>query len=284
MDIKNIVESFKSSRYFKISAIAAGVLVIAAAGGGYYFFVYQPQEQSKTAAATPPVAKKPPPAPVKPAAKPAGAQPLTPASGVPHTVNLPVSDAIPVAVVPMPIKTVQPVKSELAVEKHEAEKHEPEKGQVATKPEQVEKQEQVNKPVPMDKTESKSDTPGMSQQVAPQLQDAPQEHAPDEPAADATAEPALQRRGTAPKYNDIMTAVMRGDRGAAKELLDLGWWADKPSENGITPLMAAVMNRDAQMVQLLLEYGAEPSAQALSLARKNKDAATASLLEQKGAR
>jgi ankyrin repeat protein len=94
----------------------------------------------------------------------------------------------------------------------------------------------------------------------------------------------VQRRGITPKYNDMMTAVLRGDREAAKQLLDLGWWVDKPSANGITPLMAAVMNRDTQMVQLLLEHGAEPSAQALKLARKNKDAATASLLEQKGAK
>lgn len=87
-----------------------------------------------------------------------------------------------------------------------------------------------------------------------------------------------------PKYNDIMTAVLRSDRQAAKELLDLGWWVDKPSASGVTPLMAAVMNRDAEMVRLLLEYGAEPTAQALRLARKNKDTATAALLEEKGAR
>src|SRR3989338_8310824 len=142
----------------------------------------------------------------------------------------------------------------------------------------------MHKAVPMDKTESKSDMPGMSKKVAPQLQDVLQEQAPAEPAADATAEPASQRRGVTPKYNDIMTAVLRGDREAVKQLLDLGWWVNKPGEDGFTPLMAAVMNRDAQMVQLLLEYGAEPSTQALSLARKNKDASTALLLERKGAR
>lgn len=87
-----------------------------------------------------------------------------------------------------------------------------------------------------------------------------------------------------PKYNDVMTAVLRSDLQAAKELLDLGWWVDKPSASGITPLMAAVMNRDLPMVQLLLDYGAEPTAKALELARKNKDTATATLLENKGAR
>ena len=163
--------------------------------------------------------------------------------------------------------------------------------------------------------DSKPDTPDISQQVSPQAQDvllepaaspddpvtAPAEPSPVKPAPIpapvesvpvapvetvhiAADEPASQRRGITPKYNDMMTAVLRGDREAAKQLLDLGWWVDKPSANGITPLMAAVMNRDTQMVQLLLEHGAEPSVQALRLARKNKDAATASLLEQKGAK
>jgi ankyrin repeat protein len=97
-------------------------------------------------------------------------------------------------------------------------------------------------------------------------------------------EPAPRPNAITPKYNDVMTAVLRGDKEAVRELLDLGWWVDKPSANGITPLMAAVMNQDAPMVQLLLDHGAEPSVQALNLARKNKDAASASLLEQKGAR
>jgi len=269
MDNMNLVERIKSSRYFKVYAIAAGVLAIAAAGGAYYFFIFQHQEQSKTPVATPPVVKKPQPAPAKPAAKPVSVQPLMPAPSVPPTAQQP---AVVTIVAPVPEKTVQPAKPELAVEKFE-----PEKRQAATKPEQVHMPEQ------MDKTDNKLDMPGMSQQVAPQSQDVLLAPTPS-PAESAPVEPALERRGITPKYNDIMTAVMRGDREAAKELLDLGWWVDKPGENGITPLMAAVMNRDTQMVQLLLEHGAEPSAQALRLARKNKDAAMAALLEQKGAR
>ena len=87
-----------------------------------------------------------------------------------------------------------------------------------------------------------------------------------------------------PKYNDVMTAVLRGDQDAVTQLLDLGWWVDKPGADGLTPLMAAVMNRDTRMAQLLLDHGAIPSAQALRLARERNDTDTIALLEQRGAR
>jgi hypothetical protein len=269
MDIKSLIGRITSARYFKAAAIAAGVLAIAAAVGAYYFFVFQPQEQSNTPAVAPPVVKKPQPAPAKPAAKPVDVQPLMPAPSAPPTAHQPAAATI---AAPMPEITAQPAKPEPAVEKFA-----PEKRQTATKP------EQINKPAEMDKANAKLDAQDTSQQVVPQSQDALPAPTPS-PAESAPVEPAPERRGITPKYNDIMTAVLRGDREAAKELLDLGWWADKPGDNGITPLMAAVMNRDTQMVQLLLEHGAEPSVRAIELARKNKDAATATLLEQKGAR
>lgn len=276
MDFKKLVERIKSSRNFKVIAMAAGVLVFVAAGGAYYFLVYQPQLESEAAAAKQPAARKPQTA----TAKPAGAQPPTsgvpaakPASAQPPAPSMPVTAQVPVAAAPMPAKTAQPVKPEPA-----AEKLKPEKRQVETMP------ELVDKPAQAAKTDRKADAENL-EQARPRSQDAATAVAPEsgEAAPVAEAEPSSRRRGITPKYNDILTPVLRGDRDAVKQLLDLGWWVDKPGSDGTTPLMAAVMNRDAPMVQLLLDHGAEPSARALMLARKNKDAATASLLEQKGA-
>jgi hypothetical protein len=93
-----------------------------------------------------------------------------------------------------------------------------------------------------------------------------------------------------PKYNDVMTAVLYGDREAVSALLDLGRWVDKPDSNGLTPLMAAVLARDADMAQLLLERGADPNLQApggevaLEMARDIGDGASESLLLKAGAR
>lgn len=49
-----------------------------------------------------------------------------------------------------------------------------------------------------------------------------------------------------------MTAVMYRDQAAVAELLDLGWCVDRPDSNGLTPLMAAALNGDAAMTELLL--------------------------------
>ena len=103
----------------------------------------------------------------------------------------------------------------------------------------------------------------------------------DLPVSNNTAAPVKTGK---PKYNDILTAVLRGDKEAVWQLLDMGRWVDKPGASGMTPLMAAVMNRDAEMVQFLLENGAQASPQALKLARKNKDTTTVLLLEQADAR
>lgn len=97
-------------------------------------------------------------------------------------------------------------------------------------------------------------------------------------------EPPLEPRVITPKYNDLMTPVMRGDQKAVKQLLDLGWWVDKPTDSGITPLTAAVMNRDIQMARLLLDHGATLEVEALKIAKRNKDSAMVSLLEQRRAR
>jgi hypothetical protein len=88
----------------------------------------------------------------------------------------------------------------------------------------------------------------------------------------------------APKFNDVMTAVLYRDRQAVSELLDLGRWPDKRDSNGLTPLMVAVISRDAAMVRLLLDRGADPDLQApggavaLDLARELGDGEIESLL------
>jgi hypothetical protein len=93
-----------------------------------------------------------------------------------------------------------------------------------------------------------------------------------------------------PKYNDVMTAVLYGDRAAVSQLLELGRWVDKPDSNGLTPLMAAVLMRDPDMVQLLLDRGADPNLQApggdvaLEMARRNGDGASESQLLRAGAK
>ena len=125
------------------------------------------------------------------------------------------------------------------------------------------------------------------------------------PAAEPTPAPALVApaaavapavaplRGPPPivlKYNDVMTAVLYSDREAVAQLLDVGRWVDKPDSNGLTPLMAAVLGRDPDMVRLLLERGADPNLQApggevaLEMARANGDGASESLLLKAGAR
>jgi len=270
MDIKKIVEQIKSSRNFKMAVVA--VLVIAAAGGAYYFLVYLPEMESEAAAAKPPVAARPKSAA---AAKPTTTQPA--ASGVPAVASIKQQPAVVQAAnapTPTSAKNNGSDKPAVAVEKIEPKKHE-----AATRLEQEVKPQQAAR------ADKKVDFPVLQEDKPLSQNSTPAaEPVSVEPAPVVAESPPPQRRGITPKYNDIMTPVLRGDREATKELLDLGWWVDKPSDSGVTPLMAAIMNRDVNMVQMLLEYGAEPTSQALKLARKNKDTAIASLLEQKGAR
>jgi uncharacterized RDD family membrane protein YckC len=102
---------------------------------------------------------------------------------------------------------------------------------------------------------------------------------------------ALPRMGVVvtPKYNDVMTAVMYRDAAAITQLLDLGWWVDRPDTNGVSPLMAAAWNGDAALVQLLLERGADPNGRArggsvLDYAGRSGDGAIIEMLKKAGAR
>jgi len=95
--------------------------------------------------------------------------------------------------------------------------------------------------------------------------------------------------GPAPKYNDVMSAVLKRDHAGAAEALSVGIWVDRADSTGTTPLMAAAEAGDAAMVQLLLQNGADPNrigrdGSALSHAQRSRDSKTIDLLRKAGAR
>lgn len=120
--------------------------------------------------------------------------------------------------------------------------------------------------------------------------------APAAPAAPrAPAEPSvlafapLSGRVRTPRFNDVMTAVMYRDTAAAAELLELGWWVDRPDSNRVTPLMAAAWLGDLAMTQLLLKGGADPTLRSpagsmLDYAGRGGDTQVIELLKRSGAR
>lgn len=249
----------------KIIAVVGAIVL--AAGGGYFYFVYLPMQEEAEQAnqqATMSNVKSAPGAQLAKSALPASAVAAVPAavqtvpaSAVPESASASVTPpsapiAAVVATVPAPIASPQPVAP------------------------------MDSQSVAAEAEEKTSDAP-----------DSPPQHQSDSAMASppesrnvpvVTRAPETEYRVIKTKYNDIMTAVLRGDQDGVKQLLDLGWWVDKPSTDGLTPLIAAVMNRDTQMVLLLLDHGAIPSSQALKLARDKKDVATEVLLEQRGAR
>ena len=96
--------------------------------------------------------------------------------------------------------------------------------------------------------------------------------------------------GSAPKYNDLITAVMLQDEAAVRDLLDFGKWIDVQSESGFTPVMIAAKLGNLGIAQLLLARGADPNHRnqsrmsAMDYARQNRDDRMVSLLRSKGAR
>lgn len=92
-----------------------------------------------------------------------------------------------------------------------------------------------------------------------------------------------------PKYNDVMTAVMVGDRAAVADLIEMGFWVDRPATGGETALMAAAQRGDAAMTQVLLKGGANPNrtgpgGSALDYARAGGNSKVVALIQQAGGR
>jgi len=265
-------------RGLSVKTIAAVALVIlAGAGGAYYYYMYLPQMEKDSAGAAKQAMKSP--AVGKPAKTPNVQMPQA-ASAVPAVVAASAPMSVVAATTPTQPTNAKPnnvAATTLASPLKPAMQPAPELG----KPEPAKRKSAAKKrrdkmpPAQPVNLASEPVVAVASQQIVPSSAVILPE------SGVAAAEPV----GVITlKYNDLLTAVLRGDKDAVKQLLDFGRWVDKPGASGLTPLMAAVMNRDAQMVQLLLEHGAEPSVQALNLARKNKDVATVLLLENQDAR
>ncbi len=92
----------------------------------------------------------------------------------------------------------------------------------------------------------------------------------------------------APRFNDLMTAVIYGDPKTVEALLALGKWPDKPDRRGVTALMLAALLGDAASAEALLKAGANPNRPgpggdtATSIARERQDAAVLQLLQRYG--
>jgi uncharacterized RDD family membrane protein YckC len=225
-----------------------------------------PEPAPKVAAAAPVKEPAPPakpaaasePAPVKPMAAPAPAKPATaevkptPAPAKPATAEIKPMPAQPAA--PAPVKA-------------------------AAAP--VAKAKPAPKPEPVTTAAAPADEAPKTPRQAPAPRPAP-------PPVEVTRVPAAAA-GPTPTYNDIMTAVMYRDRTGVAQLLDLGWWPDRPDSNGVTPLMAAAMNGDAAITELLLSRGADPlrrgpGGSTLNYANRGGSIQVVDLLRKAGAR
>jgi len=254
--------------------VALAVLVIVAGAAAYYFYVYLPETEGPPAKAVQVTVK-----PTK-VAKPTVVQSPPAASAVPPVaaISAPVAAPVRIASVaqPVPEQKSDSVKSEPAAQKPAPKKPKVKKRPVRTtkvaKPKVAESK--VAEPKVAEPKVAEPSVPAKTQQIVP----------PNSMVLPVPVLAATEPKIITPKYNDMLTAVLRGDIEGVKQLLDLGRWVDKPGPSGMTPLMAGVMNRDTQMVQFLLEHGAKPSSQAIDLARKNKDSAIVLLLEQQNER
>ncbi|HSC96248.1 MAG TPA: RDD family protein, partial [Burkholderiales bacterium] len=227
-------------------------------------------EPAKVAAVTPPAKPGAPAKPAEATAKPAPAKPAP----------APMAKEAPVKVAAAPAPKAKPETKPAAV--------------AAAKPKPEPKAE--TKAVPLDVPKPKPVTaPVMAAPVAqaperPATAPVPPAERPAPAPAPVMVAPGLSARVVrSPKYNDVMTCVMFHDAAALAELLELGWWVDRPDSNGVTPLMAAAWNGDAAMTQLLLKAGADPNRRALGgsvleYAGRGENAQVIQLLRSSGAR
>jgi hypothetical protein len=94
------------------------------------------------------------------------------------------------------------------------------------------------------------------------------------------------------RYNDVISAVVMQDRVAIKELLADGKSPDSRQKDGLTPLMIAASNGDADIAAMLLAKGADPalhapggrSALSIAKARGAAGAEMVQLLQRSGAK
>ena len=299
------------SRFMKAVVVTVGALLISMFGGYYYvteFYLPQmaedmgrpmekgmkPAQVAKPKAVQPPVAKAPAPAaqPAPGAAAPGGPMPMTPQEIAEFEKKM--QQAKPVSPAPMaketpskiaaaPVPTAKPVPKPAPVA---VAKPKPESAPVAAaaaKPKPAAVDVPKPKPVPAPAAEA----PAASAPVPP----APARPVePRAPAAPPAVAPGLSSRIVrSPKFNDVMTCVMFRDAPALAELLELGWWVDRPDSNGLTPLMAAAWNGDPAMAQLLLKSGADPNRRApggsvLDYAGRGENALVIQMLRSSGAR
>ena len=122
----------------------------------------------------------------------------------------------------------------------------------------------------------------------------------DKPAAGAAAAPAqpvgyrrpANIRELYTRYNDVLSATVMRDAAAVKELLDDGKSPNARQSDGMTPLMIAVGNGDANIAALLLQKGADPNLRAsgnvtalsIAKARGSAGAGLVPMLQASGAK